>query len=108
MENKMLKLELVKTVPYLSCGGQNIKEVYRGTNVSDAEVEITHHNRHSTHEFSSSVGVFIRQDLICESIGQYQPPPIHTRKAKVFRNMEEAKRWTETQVCMSWNIGEEV
>ena len=53
----MLQLELVKTVPYLSCGRQNIKEVYRGTNVSDAEVEITYHNRHSTHEFSSSVGV---------------------------------------------------
>ena len=104
----MLQLELVKTVPYLSCGGQNIKEVYRGTNVSDAEVEITHHNRHSTHEFSSSVGVSIRQDLICESIGQYQPPPMHTHKAKVFRTMEEAKRWAETQVCMSWDIGEEV
>ena len=104
----MLKLELVKTVPYLSCGRQNIKEVYRGTNVSNAEVEITHHNRHSTHEFSSSVGVSIRQDLICESIGQYQPPPIHTHKAKVFRTMEEAKRWAETQVCMSWDIGEEV
>tara|TARA_R100000951_G_scaffold65591_2_gene55342 strand:- start:1614 stop:1931 length:318 start_codon:yes stop_codon:yes gene_type:complete len=102
----MLQLKLVKTVPYLACGGQNIKEVYRGTNVSNAEVEITHHNRHSTHELSSSVGVFIRQDVICESIGQYQPPPIHTRKAKVFRNMEEAKRWAETQVCMSWDTGE--
>ena len=104
----MLKLELVKTVPYLACGRQNIKEVYRGTNVSNAEVEITHHNRHSAHELSSSVGVSIRQDVICESIGQYQPPPIHTHKAKVFRTMEEAKRWAETQVCMSWDIGEEV
>ena len=91
----MLQLELVKTVPYLACGGQNIKEVYRGTNVSDAEVEITHHNRHSTHEFSSSVGVAISHHLV--------PAPYI---AKVFKNMEDAKRWAETQVCMSWDIGE--
>ena len=93
----MLQLELVKTVPYLSCGGQNIKEVYRGTNVSDAEVEITHHNRHSTHELSSSVGVAIRHHTV--------PAPYI---GKVFKTMEEAKRWTETQVCMTWDIGEEV
>ena len=93
----MLQLELVKTVPYLSCGRQNIKEVYRGTNVSDAEVEITHHNRHSAHELSSSVGVYIRHHLI--------PAPYI---GKVFKTMEEAKRWAETQVCMSWDIGEEV
>ena len=93
----MLQLELVKTVPYLACGRQNIKEVYRGTNVSDAEVEITHHNRHSAHELSSSVGVAISHHLI--------PAPYI---GKVFKTMEEAKRWTETQVCMSWDIGEEI
>ena len=93
----MLQLELVKTVPYLSCGRQNIKEVYRGTNVSDAEVEITYHNRHSTHEFSSSVGVAISHHLI--------PAPYI---GKVFKTMEEAKRWAETQVSMSFYIGEEV
>ena len=93
----MLKLELVKADIYLACGRQNIKEVYRGTNVSDAEVEITHHNRHSAHELSSSVGV---------AISHHEVPAPYI--AKVFKTIEEAKRWAETQVCMSWDIGEEV
>ena len=93
----MLQLELVKTEPYLACGRQNIKEVYKGTNVSDAEVEITHHNRHSAHELSSSVGV---------AISHHEAPAPYV--AKVFKTIEEAKRWAETQVCMSWDIGEEV
>ena len=93
----MLQLKLHDTISYISRGNEHLEKVYWGANVSDAEVEITYHNRHSTHEFSSSVGVAISHHLI--------PAPYI---GKVFKTMEEAKRWTETQVCMSWDIGEEV
>lgn len=91
----MLQLELVKTIPYLACGRQNIKEVYKSTNTLNADVLITHHNRHPKHELSSSVGVSINH--------HYVDAP---DKGRVFKTMEEAIAWAETQVSMLFYTGE--
>jgi len=93
----MLQLKLHDTVSYISRGNEHLEKVYWGTNVSDAEVRIIHHDRRESHELSPCFAVSISHHLV--------PAPYI---AKVFKNMEDAKRWAETQVSMSWDIGEEV
>ena len=87
----MLQLKQIDKIPYVEYGNVYHQICYEGVNVVGATVYITHTERAKV------------DDTFFVSIHGSNVKASHSKE----KSMSDAKRWAETQVCMSWDIGEE-
>ena len=95
----MLQLKLVDTFAHEHPvdGSPLLQRCYEGANVLVGRVCITHNDRSATNLSDSNFVVEI-----------FEPIAYAPYKVKVCSTMKDAKRWAETQVSMTFYIGEEV
>ena len=94
----MLQLKLVDTFAHEHPvdGAPLLQRCYEGANVLIGRVCITHNDRSATNLSDSNFVVEI-----------FEPIAYAPNKVNVCSTMKDAKRWAETQVSMSFYIGEE-